>query len=254
MNRKLALALIAILLATAIGAVVWSTRPTPVATGPALPTFDYAADDSWAVTPDVPPPAVWETDWEIDVILLSQDAALETSDRVGLEKRRDDAAEELDRMSGAFEGIGPVYAPYLRAASLDSDSDAALRHYLSTDNRGRAFVIVTDRPVPAQSIALFGDDPLLRTRFGGVLYTGPQVESGTVLPATACSRRYKPETGCIASVELRRSGGRYERTGGEQLTNGLIRWLNDHASKLAEPLGDLEEVEIIEIRRPGETE
>ena len=253
MNRKLVLALIAILLASTIGAVVWSTRPTPAATGPALPTFDYAADNSWAVAPDLPPPAVWEADWKVDVVLLSGEAALEISGRVALEKRRDEAAEELSRLSSAFDEIGPVYAPYLRAASFDADADAALRNYLSTDNRGRAFVIVTDRPLSAESIAIFDGDPLLRTRFGGILYTGGDAAHADVLPPTACSRRYKPETGCVARVELRRSGSRYERTGGEQLTNGLTRWLNDHASKLAEPLGDLEEVEIIEIRRPGET-
>jgi hypothetical protein len=254
MNRKLALALIAILLATTVGAVVWSTRPTPVATGPALPTFDYASEDSWAVTPDLPPPAVWESGWKVDVVLLSAGAALEISDRVALEKRRDDAQEELARLAEAFDEIGPVYAPYLRGANLEADSEAAFRHYLSTDNRGRAFVIVTDRPLPADTLTVFDGDPLLRTRFGGVLFTGDIADAGHVLPANACSRRYKPETGCVASVELRRSGNRYERTGGEQLTNGLTRWLNDHASKLAEPLGDLEEVEIIEIRRPGETD
>ena len=41
---------------------------------------------------------------------------------------------------------------------------------------------------------------------------------------------------------------------GGRLVSGLVPWLNDHASKLAEPLGELEEVEIIEIRRPGETD
>ena len=66
--------------------------------------------------------------------------------------------------------------------------------------------------------------------------------------------RYKPETGCVAAVDVRRAGGTYELSGGGALTNGLLNWLNDHTSKLAEPLGDLEEIEIIEIRKPGETE
>ncbi len=254
MNRKLGLAFIAILLAVAVGAVVWSTRPTPVATGPALPTFDYASSSSWAVKPDMPPPAVWETGWEIDVILLSGDASLEISDKVALEKRRNDAAEELTQLSAAFERIGPVYAPYLRATGVSADSNAALQHYLSTENRGRAFVIVSDHPVPAETLALLEADAMLRTRFGGVFYTGAAEELPAVLPASACSRRYKPESGCVAFVELRRNGGGYERTGGEQLTNGFVSWLNDNASKLAEPLGELEEIEIIEIRRPGETE
>ena len=70
MNRKIAVVLIGVLLAIAAGAILWSMREAPVATGPAVPTFDYAAQDSWAVKPDPPPPAVWETGWEVDVVIL----------------------------------------------------------------------------------------------------------------------------------------------------------------------------------------
>ena len=52
MNRKIAVVLIGVLLAIAAGAILWSMREAPVATGPAVPTFDYAAQDSWAVKPD----------------------------------------------------------------------------------------------------------------------------------------------------------------------------------------------------------
>lgn len=258
MNRKIVLALIAVFLAIAVSAIVWSMREKPVATGPALPTFDYADADSWAEQPELPPPAVWETGWDIDIVLVASEAALEISDTQAIEKRRDEAAEQLDDLASAFDKTGPVYAPYLRAASLDDDTAAALTHYLSTDNRGRAFLIATDRPLPASVLPLFDSDPLLRDRFGGILLFGEK-NSGTglaegVAPAVICSRRYKPEEGCAAPVELRRSGSGFEASGGERLINGLIPWLNDHASKLAEPLGELEEIEIIEIRRPGETD
>jgi hypothetical protein len=256
MNRKIAVALIALLLAIAAGAILWSMREAPIATGPAVPTFDYAAEDSWAVKPDLPPPAVWETGWEVDVVILSAGAALQISDKVALENRRGDAAEELEDLGAAFDRIGPVYAPYLRAASLDADMAAALSAYIATHNRGRAFLIATDHPLPATLAAAFESDALLRDRFGGVLFYG---ESATgfaegVTSAGLCSRRYKPELGCVATVEVRRAGGKYEMSGGETLTNGLVSWLNDHTSKLAEPLGELEEIEIIEIRKPGETE
>ena len=258
MNRKIAVALIAVLLAIAAGAILWSMREAPVVTGPAVPTFDYAAEDSWAVKPDLPPPAVWETGWEVDVVILSAAAALEISDKVALENRRGNAAEELEDLSAAFDKIGPVYAPYLRAASLDADMAAALSEYLATHNRGRAFLIAADHPIPATLLPAFESDALLRDRFGGVLFYGESA-TGTglaegVTSAALCSRRYKPEQGCVATVELRRTGGKYEMSGSGALTNGLVTWLNDNTSKLAEPLGDLEEIEIIEIRKPGETE
>jgi hypothetical protein len=256
MNRKTAVALIAVLLAIAAGAILWSMREAPVATGPAVPTFDYAAQDSWAVKPDPPPPAVWETGWEVDVVILSAGAALEVSDKVALRNRRDNAAGQLEDLGAAFDRIGPAYAPYLREASLDADMAAALSAYIATRNRGRAFLIATDHPLPATLVPAFESDALVRDRFGGVLFygeSGPGLAEG-VTSAAICSRRYKPETGCVAAVDVRRAGGRYEISGGGALTNGLVNWLNDHTSKLAEPLGDLEEIEIIEIRKPGETE
>lgn len=257
MNRKVLLALIGVLVAVSAGAVFWTTRESPVATGPALPTFDYADTASWAQRPDLPPPAVWETGWDIDVVLLAGEAALETSEKDSLQERRDDAAGRLENLASAFEKTGPVYAPYLRAANLDADAEQALAHYLDTDNRGRAFLIATDRPLPASVWPRFETDPLLRDRFAGILYFGADQETGAeeaVSQGVVCSRRYKPEEGCVEVVDLRRTGGGYEASGGERLVNGLIPWLNDYASKLAEPLGELEEVEIIDIRRPGETD
>ena len=258
MNRKIGLALIATVVALAAGITAWFLRDKPIVTGPALPSFDYAAADSWAERPELPPPAVWETGWDIDIVLLAGDAALETSDKESVQERRDEAAETLDDLAAAFDKVGPVYAPYLRAASVDEDITAALSQYLATDNRGRAFLIATDRPLPAAAVPAFEADALLRDRFGGVLYFGKEnAEAGSVaevVPASICSRRYKPEEGCVAIVDLNRAGGGYEVSGGERLVNGLIQWLNDYASKLAEPLGELEEVEIVDIRRPGETD
>ena len=257
MNRKIAIALIALLLAIAVCAVLWSMRTPKVATGPALPTFDYASDDSWAVSPEAPPPAVWESGWAIDVVLLDTGSALETSDNVAVEKRRNSAAGHLSDMATAFDAIGPVYAPFLRASNLDSDTASAFGHYLSTDNRGRAFAIATDKALPADVLSALEADALLRDRFAGVLFygdsdTAPAFANG-LAGKSVCSRRYSAGAGCSETVDLRRSGGNYAMTGGGRLINGFTTWLNDHASKLAEPLGDLEEVEVIDIRRPGET-
>lgn len=262
MNRKIIIAVAAILLAIFMGGVMWINRPTPPVTGAALPTFDYAAADSWALKPSPQPPAVWEGGWDIDVVLLAREAAMVANDRIAMETRRDDAAETLRDLAAVFEPAGPVYAPYLRAANPDADIAAAVLSYFAADNRGRAFVVATDTPLPAEVIAAIEADPLLRDRFAGVLFFGERGETGT--PANGaqapmiCSRRYKPEDGCVVDVGLRRTGGRIALTGdgpvGGRLIDGFIAWLNERASKLAEPLGELEEVEIVEIRRPGETD
>lgn len=261
MNKKIALAVVSILLAVAVGAVVWSMRPAPPVTGAALPTFDYAAADSWAIRPAQKLPAVWEAGWDVDVVLLAAEAALEPNDRIAPEKRLNDADGALNDLAAAFESVGAVYAPYLRAANLEADISAAFHAYLSADNRGRAFVIATDAPLPAEAASRLAADPLLRDRFAGVVFFG-DADDAQRLPegvsaASICSRRYTADEGCILDVALRRSGGKVSVTGdgpvGGRLVSGLVPWLNDHASKLAEPLGELEEVEIIEIRRPGET-
>ena len=44
-----------------------------------------------------------------------------------------------------------------------------------------------------------------------------------------------------------------EPIAGDNLT-GYKEWLEANVAKTAEPLGALEEVEIIDIRRPGETD
>ena len=164
----------------------------------------------------------------------------------------------IDGYRTPFAKAGTVYAPYLRAATYEDDLASALNQYLSTDNRGRAFLIATDAPLPASVLPAFEADPLLKDRFGGLLAYG-DARSGTGLaesvPASAiCSRRYVPEKGCTASVDVSRAGRGYEMAGSEALTDGLIAWLNDNAAKLAEPLGPLEEIEIIEIQRPTEGE
>lgn len=257
MNKTFLAVLVTGLIAIAIGAVIWSTRARPDLTDPALPDFDYASPASWSVKPEISPPAVWETDWEIDIVVLARSASLKTGDAEELEKQSRKADEDIARLAGAFGAIGPVYAPFLRADSFDSDLTAAVKEYLSTDNRGRAFIIATDAPLPATLVSVFDADALLRDRFGGVLMYGDEPDGGMTLQSYAsglCSRRFDAGQGCVVPVELRRSGERYQMSGAEALTGGFVGWLRDNVSKLAEPLGDLEEIEIIEIQKPPEPE
>lgn len=260
MKRYLPVFLVAILLVVAIAAAVWSMRPREPITVAALADFDYAAPESWAVRPASPPPAVWESGWDIDVLLLSADAAIEPGEIETEEHRLQAASKSLDALSAAFNDIGPVYAPLLRRESLGADAAAALARYIEEDNRGRAFVVATDTILPATFVETLGADKLLRDRFAGVMAFGETPDAAGFAQGTntqsVCSRRYDETGACTQVIELRRSGSIYivagENEPGNSLVGGFTVWLHGNASKLAEPLGDLEEIEIVEIQKAPE--
>lgn len=260
MKRFLPLFLIAILLVVAIVATLWATQPRAPATITALADLNYAEAESWAVRPEAPPPAVWESGWDIDVVLVSAGAAIEPGEAETAGKRFQDSAKSLSDLSAAFAPIGPVYAPLLRRAKTSADLEAALRHYLAEDNRGRAFVIATDTVLPDSFASSLAADPLLRDRFAGILTFGDTPQAAGFAPGTnkadVCSRRYEAAETCTLTVDLRRTGGSYTISGdgppGGHLVDGFTNWLHGNASKLAEPLGDLEEIEIIEIQMAPE--
>ncbi|MFN4226140.1 MAG: hypothetical protein ACK4HR_07460 [Hyphomonas sp.] len=260
MKRFLPVILIAVVLVVAIVAVLWASRPREPATVAALPDYDYSVPGSWAVRPQTPPPAVWEGGWDMDVMLLSAGQAIASGAADTGEKRVMAATKSLRDMSEAFLPIGPVYAPLLRGTDVQADTAAAWAAYLADDNRGRAFIIVTDTALPQALVDTLSADPLLRDRFAGVLVFGETPESAGLPPDTdhkqVCSRRYENAGGCTQPAELRRSGGGYTLSGGDppggELVSGFIAWLHENASKLAEPLGDLEEVKIVDIQTAPE--
>lgn len=260
MKRFLPIVLIALLLVVAIAAAVWSIRPREPITVAALADFDYAEPQSWAVRPGTPPPAVWEAGWDIDVLILSADAATEPGESDTEERRIQASAKTLDSLSAAFTQIGPVYAPLLRRESMLTDTAAALEHYIDEDNRGRAFVVATDAPLPSVFAEKLSADNLLRDRFAGVMTFGDSADTAGFAPGTnmqdVCSRRYEGSETCTQAIELRRSGSGYAATGdngaGDALVGGFTNWLHGNASKLAEPLGDFEEVEIVDIQKAPE--
>lgn len=257
MKRSLPILLTAILLLTAGGSFFWwiNSREAPELIEP--PSFDYASADSWAVRPVSPPPAVWEAGWDLDVVLLSAETAIDAGTADSFERSLGKSRNALENMATAFESIGPVYAPVVRQHELAPDLSAALSAYLANDNRGRAFVVATDSLLPPDFAATLANDPLLRDRFAGVLALE---ETAGFAPDTnkaeVCSRRYEQATGCTLQAPLRKAGNTYALEGdaekGGVLVQGFTAWLRDHGSKLAEPLGDLEEIEIIDIQKPQE--
>lgn len=244
MNRALLIGLGAAIV-VAGGVAAWKLYPTPEPEPVHLDPYDYTLTESWDVKPAEQPAAVWEDGWAIDVVQLATDT-----------KR---APEEI---SAALSAIGPVYAPKLRELHFADDAAEALQQYLDANNNGRAFVIASNQPLPASTVPVINADPMVRARFGGVLLLEGQAAAfaAGVNPASVCSDRFGAGEVCAAPVEIGKQDGAWvikTEEGapvGGAVIDGFAEWLHGSAPKLAEPLGDLEEVEIIDIRRPGQTD
>lgn len=230
-----------VLVAGGIAAWMLSSPPEPEPVP--LDPYDYSLNESWDAKPAEQPPAVWLDGWAIDVIQLTADT------------RR-----KPEEFAAALSVIGPVYAPKLRAPNFAEDAANALQEYIETSNNGRAFVIASNQPLPASAVPVINADAMLRARFGGVLLLEGQETAFApgVNPASVCSDRFGAGEVCAAPVAIKRYDGEWmideEGPAGEAVLDGFADWLDGSAPKLAEPLGDLEEVEIIDIRRPGQTD
>jgi hypothetical protein len=244
MNRALLIGIGAAVV-VAGGIAAWKLYPTPEPEPVHLPPYNYSLAESWDVKPTEEPAAVWEDGWAIDVVQLTTDT-----------KRKP------EEVAAALSAIGPVYAPKLRKQHFGDDAAEALQQYLEENNHGRAFVIASNLPLPPSTVPLINADPMVRARFGGVLLLDGQVApfAPGVNPASICSDRFGAGEVCAAAVELGKQDGEWviktqegEPMGGPVI-DGFAEWLHGSAPKLAEPLGDLEEIEIIDIRRPGQTD
>lgn len=208
---------------------------------PPPPASDYRLGASWTIRPETPPAPVWEGGWAYDILLFNAD------------RRRDSQA-----YAEALRQLGPVYAPVLRPGQAGPDAASALDAYLQTDNRGRAFIIALNFPLTQEMVSAIGADPMIRARFGGLLLVdrlktafGPDL-----YPASVCSDRFGSGEVCEAPIQIRRNDSKWTIVTGDGQTNpvtdGFSEWLEQYAPKMAEPLGQLEEIGISEIRRPGQ--
>lgn len=235
-----------------------------------LPAFDYRTHDSWATFPAESPAPVWKDGWAVDVLLIAPDSGLAPRSPAQLASQAKRASIQAASLAQSLTAVGPVYAPLFRKGSETADLSAAFGQYIDTHNRGRAFIIATDHPLPADTLAGLKADDALRARFGGFLRlarnTGSPdpfaaVETAGGFPATLgdyCPDRYHKLSECQPVVQIGRQDGMMIVTqdmpiGGDNLT-GLTAWLEANLAKTAEPLGSLEEVQIIDIRRPGDTD
>lgn len=236
----------------------------------ALPAFDYRTNDSWAALPAEMPPAVWAEGWAVDVILVGPDDGLAPRSQTQIVSQTDRAVEQSERLAESLSVIGPVYAPLYRKVEAATDLSAALKSYLDDHNRGRAFVIATDHSLPREMLAPILADESLRERFGGFLRLTRARGDAALFSSIAgvensasdflayCPTQFSEAAKCQPVVEIGRQDGMMivsqdNPIAGDNLT-GYKEWLEANVGKTAEPLGALEEVEIIDIRRPGETD
>lgn len=250
-------------IAIGLGTWVWRTviSPPPYIEISPLSYSDYA---SWAVIPKEPPPAVWTDGWAVDVFLVDHSAELKARSGKQLDKREQNARLQGRMLEDGLAAIGPVYAPLFRTDAKGDDLARAFLTYLKQHNHGRAFVIAADTPLPAAMLDELQRDPDLTERFGGFYRLGKRPDSLQLTedlsesPTGFCAPHLVESGTCVTDVTTSRQGGfavLAPQSGlGETPAEAFLAWLQENASPAAEPLGDLEEVEIVDIRRPGDTD
>ena len=260
--KKPALWIASAIVLVGLGAWLWRTviSPPPYIEMSPLSYTDYA---SWAVIPKETPPAVWQDGWAIDVFLV--DSASELKGRTGkqLDKTEQKARLQGRMLEDGLSAIGPVYAPLYRADARGDDLSRAFLIYLRKHNHGRALVIASDTPLPEAFLAEIELESDLMERFGGFYRIGKNpetvslTEDGAPAVETYCPDHLTESGDCVRDVTTVRDGGfavlAPESAVGDSAA-AFGEWLKANASPMAEPLGDLEEVEIVDIRRPGDTD
>lgn len=268
---KRLLVILAIVVILGVGLGPWAYRTFFVPGVPiALPAFDYRTHDGWAALPAESPAPVWTGGWAVDVILVGPGTGLDPRSDADVLPQTRRAKAQSERIAESLSSIGPVYAPLYRKADEAADLAMAFGSYLSSHNRGRAFVIATDHALPPEMLVSLKTDEALRARFGGFLRLTRARRANAPFPAVArvasapggllayCPGQYELADSCQPVVSIGRQDGMMVVSqdtpiGGASLA-GFTDWLEANVAKTAEPLGALEDVEIIDIRRPGDTD
>lgn len=215
----------------------------------ALPAPSYNGMEDWAYRAQNGPEPVWKTGWTTDVVLILNDAGIEASSEKQLASRTERAKKQASALATDLDTIGYTFAPLYRRANADDDQSKALMAYLSA-NQGRAFFIATDVPLSPQMLAPI--EALGATdRFGGYILIGDV--NFTPSPCPTWSDNCTTTLPVIREEKLLRINSEANLNSDEGLF-GFQNWLADNLSPMAEPFGDFEEVEVIDIRRPGDTD
>ncbi|MEM7662572.1 MAG: hypothetical protein AAF292_10010 [Pseudomonadota bacterium] len=258
------------------------TANTPASAEP----LDYSDVDSWAAFPEMRPPGAWETPWGVDVFLIGPPTGIASGQ--GLVDARGEAHREkfdssITELSRALPRGVPIYAPHYHSPSavhpagdmadiVSTELGAAFEQYLTEQNRDRAVLLAIDERALsyaqdiATSIASQSEDGY--EKLAGLVIFGES--TGLAAPENCNSSL---ETACEQTVEMQTTGnplsflaprlpGRINarRVVDPDGTAEAIRvqaeqvsaWLDANGAKPAEPLGSIQEVAIVPIRRPGE--
>lgn len=249
--------------AITLGIWLWRTviSPPPYIEISPLSYSDYA---SWAVIPKETPPPVWSGGWAVDVFLVDQAAELKGRTGKQLDKKEQNARLQGRMLEDGLAAIGPVYAPLYRADAKSDDLARAFLIYLGQHNHGRAFVIASNTPLPGPLLNELQRDPAVGERFGGFYRMGkhPQsfqlTEDQSVSPTAFCAPHLVETGTCVQDLQTTRQAGfsvlAPDSGLGTDPSAAFIDWLKENVAPSAEPLGDLEEVEIVDIREPGDTD
>ncbi|MEM6900182.1 MAG: hypothetical protein AAF583_10465 [Pseudomonadota bacterium] len=254
---------------------------------PATPNqLDYSLVESWAAYPEARPPGAWETPWGVDIFLIGSPTGIAAAP--GLvnalsEEHRETFDKNVTELSGALPRGVPIYAPRYHSPSAfhpkgeyaDEVGDAlnsALETYIASDNRDRAVLLAVDeRALPyAENITAQLSSADLTNRFAGRIVFGesdnrkapvncnPSLENSCEWQVTM-----QPDTNPLSFFLPRLPGRIVSRTVTEPVgiaetirvqSQQVSTWLDENAPKPAEPLGGIQEVAIVPIRRPGEVE
>lgn len=259
---------------------------------PGAVTASYLEEDGWAVLPVEPPPGAWITPWGIDFFVIAPPSSVPAGGGL-ISKAVEPATSEMRAnvltIEKAFALAGPLYSPVYRHPSAATraapedwdvsreDIAMAFERYLYSRNNWRGVVLVAapeTQHLAAAVLERVEKDPRLLERFGGIVVIGAPGDLETT--EINCSPAMEGHCGIFAEVnkrqalldymrpKLHRSALKFEFSEPADLTvtlqernTKLSLWLDTNAPKPAEPLGGLDEVEVIEIapvRRPGETD
>ena len=243
------------------GVWLWSTYVSP-AELMELEPLQYTEDSSWAALPVSKPAAVWEDGWGVDVFVILSSSGLKARNAQGLERRESLARRQAQAYKADLGGLGAIYTPLYRDAALPEDSLRAFETYLRTQNLGRGLIIAHDEVVPGPILERIASDASLQERFGGFLELAGKAaetdEEQNSAIGQPCGGFRHTEEACRSRVNIAKSKGAFRVSqDGFPETHPIAafrEYLNANVGMMAEPLGQFEEVEIIDIRRPGDTD
>lgn len=259
---------------------------------PASVQLSYLGEEGWALLPVEPPPGAWLDPWGIDLFIIPSPTSA-TTGRGLVGAANEKVSAEIRVQSHQIEKVlapaGPSYSPIYRHPSASTkandehwatardDLAMAFERYLFEKNNWRGVLIVgapESEPLISPLLERVESDPRLLERFSGVVLLG--AGPSAIGRPVNCSIAFEDD--CIIQGDvkrqrsflrsilpnLRRAPAKFEFEDGEDLSAKLTQrntrlsiWLDKNAPKPAEPLGGLEDMEVIEIapvRRPGETD